>query len=231
MHEDELQRWSTLDPRSQRGNPSQIRMGEEEEEEEEEERESDDKDDKKEPKDSPIALDLLRKERTIFISEDVSPKLTQRLSGSLLWLDSLSEDPIKLYINTPGGSADDGFAIHDMIRFIKAPVYCISLGLNASAGTLILLGAPKERRLALPNARIMIHQPSGGGQGRTSDLEITAKEIVKLRHRANQLIADECGRAVEQVEADTDRDCWMSAEEAVDYGLVSRVVPTLRDIF
>jgi len=225
MHDDELRRWSTLDPNSQRGNPPRAQRNEEEEEE----REPDDK--KAEEKESPIALDLLRKERTLFISEEVSPKLTQRISGCLLWLDSLSEDPIKLYINTPGGSADDGFAIHDMIRFIKAPVYCITTGLNASAGILILLGSPKERRLALPNARIMIHQPSGGGQGRTSDLEITAEEIVKLRQRANQLIAQECGRTIEQVESDTDRDYWMSSEEALDYGLIGRVVSSLRDVF
>jgi len=204
------------------------RLDEEEEEEEEEESEDSDS---KQAKDPPFALDLVRKERTLFISEEVSPKLTQRIASCLLWLDSISEDPIKLYINTPGGSADDGFAIHDMIRFIKAPVFCVTVGLNASAGTLIVLAAPKERRLATPNARIMIHQPSGGGRGRTSDLEITADEIVKLRRRANELIAAECGRSVEQVEKDTDRDYWMSAEEAVRYGLIGRVVTTLRDIF
>ena len=179
---------------------------------------------------SPIDLDVLKKERTVVISEVVSPKLTQRVISQLLWLDSASEDPIKLYINTPGGSADDGFAIYDLLRFIKAPVYNISFGLNASAGTIILLGAPKERRLAMPNARIMIHQPSGGGRGRASDIEITAAEILKLRQRANELIAAECGRSVEQVERDTDRDYWMSAQEALEYGLVSRIISNLREI-
>jgi ATP-dependent Clp protease protease subunit len=150
--------------------------------------------------------------------------------SNLLWLDSHGDAPIKLYINTPGGSADDGFAIHDVIRFIKAPVYSICVGLNASAGTLILLGSPRERRLALPNARIMIHQPSGGGRGRSSDVEITAEEILKLRDRANRLIASETGRPLDKVELDTDRDYWMSAEQARDYGLISRVVRTLREI-
>ena len=188
------------------------------------------KDEDKISRESVLMLDLLRKERTIIISEQVTPKLTQRIISQLLWLDSASEAPIKVYINTPGGSADDGFALYDMIRFIKAPVFNICVGLNASAGTLILLGAPKERRLALPNARIMIHQPSGGGRGRASDIEITAEEILKLRQRANEIIAAETGRSVEQVEKDTDRDYWLSATRAKEYGLVSRIIRTLREI-
>ena len=188
------------------------------------------KDEEKLSRESVLMLDLLRKERTIIISEQVTPKLTQRIISQLLWLDSASEAPIKVYINTPGGSADDGFALYDMIRFIKAPVFNICVGLNASAGTLILLGAPKERRLALPNARIMIHQPSGGGRGRASDIEITAEEILKLRQRANEIISAETGRSVEQVEKDTDRDYWLSATRAKEYGLVSRIIRTLREI-
>ncbi len=201
-----------------------IHLSDEEEEEGEDEKEQ------KAPKAPAVAMDLLKKERTIIISEEVSPKLTQRVMSSLLWLDSQSDDPIKLYINTPGGSADDGFAIFDLIRFVKAPVYNISFGLNASAGTIILLGAPKERRLALPNARIMIHQPSGGSRGRSSDIEITAEEILKLRHRANEVFAEECGRTVKQVEKDTDRDYWMSPEEAIEYGLVGRIITNIDDI-
>jgi len=199
-----------------------IHLGDEEEGEDEKEQ--------KAPKTPAVAMDLLKKERTVIISEEVSPKLTQRVMSSLLWLDSQSDDPIKLYINTPGGSADDGFAIFDLIRFVKAPVYNISFGLNASAGTIILLGAPKERRLALPNARIMIHQPSGGSRGRSSDIEITAEEILKLRHRANEVFAEECGRTVKQVEKDTDRDYWMSPEEAIEYGLVGRIITNIDDV-
>lgn len=181
-------------------------------------------------RESVVQLDILKKHRSIIVSEPVTPKLTRRFMSQILWLDALSADPIRVFINTPGGSADDGFAIYDLIRFVKAPVYNICVGLNASAGTLILLGAPKDRRLALPSARLMIHQPSGGGRGRASDIEITADEILKLRERANELIAKETGRPLKQVEKDTDRDFWLSAEGAKEYGLVSRIVTTLKDI-
>ncbi|MBI4585516.1 MAG: ATP-dependent Clp protease proteolytic subunit [Planctomycetes bacterium] len=177
-----------------------------------------------------IAYELLRQERTILVSELVTPKLTERITTQLLWLDSLSNDPIKVFINTPGGSADDGFAIFDIMRFIRSPVVNICVGLNASAGTIVLLAVPRERRLCLPNARIMIHQPSGGSRGRASDIEITAEEILKLRQRANELIAKECNRSREQVERDTDRDHWLSPEEARDYGLVSRIITSYREI-
>jgi ATP-dependent Clp protease protease subunit len=177
-----------------------------------------------------LTYDILRKERTVLISEVVTPKLTERIITQLLWLDSQSNDPVRVFINTPGGSADDGFAIHDLIRFIRSPVVNISVGLNASAGTIILLSVPKEKRMALPNARLMIHQPSGGARGRASDIEITAEEILRLRRRTNELIAKECNRPIEQVEEDTDRDHWMSPEEARDYGLVSRIITSMRDI-
>lgn len=177
-----------------------------------------------------IGFDLLKDSRTILICEDVSFRLTRKIVSQLLWLDAISQDPIKLYINTPGGSADDGFAIHDMIRYVQSPVYAICTGLTASAGTIILLGAPKKRRLTLPNTRIMIHQPAGGARGRASDIEITAREIAKLRARANALIAQECGKTVEQVEQDTNRDYWMSPEEACEYGLCSRVITTAKEI-
>ena len=202
-----------------------VRLDDEEPDEDDEEKKED-----RLSRESVVMLNLLKKERTVIISEMVTPRLTHRIISQLLWLDSISEAPIKVYINTPGGSADDGFALYDMIRFIKAPVFTITVGLNASAGTLILLGAVKERRLALPNARIMIHQPSGGGRGRASDIEITAEEILKLRHRANEIIAAETGKSVEQVERDTDRDYWLSAEQAKSYGLVSRIIRSLRDI-
>lgn len=176
------------------------------------------------------AKEMLEKHRTIFISEEVSPKLTRRIVPSLLWLDAQSDDPIRLFINTPGGSADDGFAIHDTIRFIRSPVFCITNGLNASAGTVILLSSPKENRFALPNSRIMIHQPSSGVRGKASDIEVTAEEIMKLRHRCNLLIAEETGRGVEQVEQDTNRDCWMSPTEALEYGLIGKILTSLNEL-
>lgn len=177
-----------------------------------------------------VARELLEKQRTIFISEPVTPELTKRIVPRLLFLDSKSDDPIRLFINTPGGSADDGFAIHDAIKFVRSPVMCVSFGLNASAGTIILLASPKEYRFALPNCRIMIHQPSGGAQGRASEIEITAEQIIKLRRRANELIAKETGRPFEQVEKDTNRDHWMSPEEAVEYGLVGKILTSLNDL-
>jgi ATP-dependent Clp protease protease subunit len=201
------------------------------------EEDPDEGDDEEEPtdregpaKESVVTLDILRKHRTIIISETVTPKLTRQFMSQLLWLDGIAQDPVRVFINTPGGSADDGFAICDIIRFVTAPVFTICVGLNASAGTIALLGAPKERRFALPSARIMIHQPSGGGRGRASDIEITADEIQKLRDKANELIAKETGRSAEQVNKDTDRDYWMSAEEAKKYGLVSRIVRSAKEI-
>lgn len=179
---------------------------------------------------APFAVDLLKKERTILISEEVSPKLTQRILGSVLWLESQSHDPIRVYLNTPGGSADDGFAIFDVLRYVKSPIKIVTLGLNASAGIIILLSAPRERRFALPSTRLMMHQPSGGGRGQSSDIEITANEILKLRHKANVLIAEETGKAVEDVERHTDRDYWLSAQEALDYGLVGSVVHSIEDV-
>jgi len=201
-----------------------LRLQEEPDEPEEE------KDEGGGARESVIQLDVLRKERTIVISEPITPKLTSRFIVQMLWLDANGPGPIKVFINTPGGSADDGFALFDMIRFVKSPVYTICVGLNASAGTIALLGAPRERRLALPNARIMIHQPSGGARGRASDIEISAEEILKLRQRANEVLAAETGKTVEQVERDTDRDHWLSATEAKEYGLVSRIVRTAKDV-
>ena len=206
------------------GWPLETRMDQDEPEEEEEEKED------ASAKESVVLLDLLKNTRTIIISEAILPKLTHRVIAQLLWLDSKGDAPIHIYLNTPGGSADDGFALFDMIRFVKSPVYTICVGLSASAGVLTLLGAPKERRMALPNARIMMHQPSGGGRGRASDIEITADEILKLRQRANEIIAAETGKPVDQVDKDTDRDYWMTAEEAKMYGLISRVIKSLRDI-
>ena len=177
-----------------------------------------------------VAKEMLEKHRTLFISEEVSPKLTRRIVPSLLWLDAQSDDPIRLFINTPGGSADDGFAIHDAIRFVRSPVMCITNGLNASAGTVILLSSPQELRFSLPNSRIMIHQPSSGVRGKATDIQTTALEIKKLRQRMNVLIGEECDRTPEQVEEDTKGDCWFSPEEALKYGLIGKVLTSLNDL-
>ena len=163
--------------------------------------------------------------RTILISDSVDHKLTAKVTAQLLFLDHQdSEKSIKIFINSPGGSVYDGFAIYDMIRFIRPRVKIISAGLSASAATVILLAADKEDRLALPNSRIMIHQPSMRFQGAAEDVRRTAEEVVKIKKKINEMYADETGQSLEKVEEDTDRDYWMSPDEAVEYGLISRVV-------
>ena len=176
--------------------------------------------DKKEPDISEKIL----KTRTILLSGGVNKKLAEKVISQMLLLEAENDDPIKIFIDSPGGDVDAGYAIFDMIRFIKPPVYIIGMGLVASAGALILLAAPNERRLALPNSHYLIHQPLSGIRGVATEIEIHAKEIEKTRKKINKLIADETGKDIKQVEEDTDRDFWMNAEEAKTYGLVSRLI-------
>jgi ATP-dependent Clp protease protease subunit len=138
--------------------------------------------------------------------------------------------PIRLFLNSPGGLADDGFAIFDMIRFIEAPVFTICTGLAASAATIVMVAATKERRLIMPHARVMLHQPSVGVRGTASDIAIGAKEILRVRHKANELFQKETGQPMEKIERDMHRDFWMSAEEAVAYGLVHKIVHNTREL-
>ena len=173
----------------------------------------------------------LMKSRTILISQPIIPELTERVLAQLLLLEQEdANSPIKAFINSPGGSADDGFAIFDMLRFVSCPIKTISSGLTASAATIILLAASRENRLALPNSRIMIHQPSAGVQGSASDIKITAEQILKLRDRANRLIAEETGQTLSKVEEDTNRDYWLSPTEALEYGLIGRIVMSHKEI-
>ncbi len=163
--------------------------------------------------------------RTILISDSVDHRLTAKVTGQLLFLDhEAPEKPIKIFINSPGGSVHDGFAIYDMIRFIRPEVKIISAGLSASAATVIMLAAKKEDRLALPNSRIMIHQPSMQFQGAAEDVRRTAEEVLKIKQKINEMYARETGQPLEKVQEDTDRDYWMSPDEAVAYGLIGRVV-------
>jgi ATP-dependent Clp protease protease subunit len=139
-------------------------------------------------------------------------------------MDEADDKPIRIFIDSPGGDADAGFAIFDMIRFVKAPVWPIGMGLVASAAAIIQLASPKERRVGLPNSHYLIHQPLSGIRGVATDIEIHARELEKLREKINRLIADETGTGLEQVEKDTDRDFWMNAEEAVRYGLIAKTI-------
>ncbi|MEL3906710.1 MAG: ATP-dependent Clp protease proteolytic subunit [Treponema sp.] len=163
--------------------------------------------------------------RQIILSGEVNKELAEKIIRQLLILEAdSSSKPIYLYIDSPGGDADAGFAIFDMIRFIKPPVYTVGMGLVASAGALILLAAPQNRRLGLPNSHYLIHQPLSGIKGVATDIEIHAKEIEKMRTKINMLIAAETGKQEGEVAKDTDRDYWLNAEEAAEYGLIASVV-------
>jgi len=170
------------------------------------------------------------KTRTILLSGEVNKELAEKVVRQLLMLEAEGDDPIKVFIDSPGGDVDAGFAIFDMMRFVKPEVYTIGMGLVASAGALILLAAPKERRLGLPNSHYLIHQPLSGIRGVATEIEIHAKELEKLRVKLNQLIADETGMDLVQVEKDTDRDYWLDASEAQEYGLISKVISSRADL-
>jgi ATP-dependent Clp protease protease subunit len=169
-------------------------------------------------------MEKMLRTRTILLSGEVNKPLAERVVRQLLLLEDAGDDPIKVFIDSPGGDADAGFAILDMMRFVKPDVYTIGMGLVASAGALILLASPKERRIGLPNSHYLIHQPLSGMRGVATDIEIHAREIERMRERINKLISEETGKPLEQVEKDTDRDFWMNADEAHSYGLISKIV-------
>jgi ATP-dependent Clp protease protease subunit len=164
------------------------------------------------------------KTRTILLSGQVNKDLAERTIRQLLLLDEENDKPIKIFIDSPGGEVYAGFAIFDMLRFVKAPVWTVGMGLVASAAAIIQLAAPKERRVGFTNSHYLIHQPLSGIRGVATDIEIHARELEKLREKINRLIADETGIELSQVEKDTDRDYWMNGEEAVKYGLVSKII-------
>lgn len=169
-------------------------------------------------------MEKMLKTRTILLSGEINKPLAERVIRQLLLLEDLSDEPVKVFIDSPGGDADAGFAILDMMRFIKPKVYTIGMGLVASAGALILLAAPGDQRLGLPNSHYLIHQPLSGMRGVASDIEIHAKEIERMRGRINALISEETSKPLDQVEKDTDRDFWMNSEEAQSYGLISKII-------
>lgn len=162
--------------------------------------------------------------RTIMIYGEIDQDLAKRVSEQLLLLASLSDDPIHIFINSQGGHVEAGDTIHDMIQFVKPDVYMVGTGWVASAGITIYLAADKEHRYSLPNTRYMIHQPAGGVQGQSTEIQIEAKEIVKMRERINRLIADATGQSYDKVSQDTDRNFWMDVREAQDYGIVEHII-------
>ena len=167
----------------------------------------------------------LLKERIIFLGEEVTDASASVIVAQLLFLES--EDPnkdISLYINSPGGSVTAGMAIYDTMKYIKCDVSTICIGMAASMGAFLLAGGTKGKRFALPNAEIMIHQPSGGSKGQASDMKIVADHILKTKDKLNRIFAENTGKSLDVIERDTDRDNYMSAAEAVEYGLIDSVV-------
>ena len=171
--------------------------------------------------------------RIIVLSEGINSQVAKRVIQELLALENLdAQKDITIYLNSPGGEVSSGFAIYDTLRFIKPRTRIVVTGLAASIATVILLGAQKDDRLCMPNARLLIHQPLIGGtmQGQASDIEITANEMIKTRERIEQLYHDETGQSIERVRRDIERDYWMSAKESVEYGLIKRIVAKRGDI-
>ena len=173
---------------------------------------------------SSLAEQLAFKSRFVLLFGEIDDKAARVTCERLIALAQESDAPIHLLVSSPGGHVESGDSIHDMVRFVRAPVTTIGSGWVASAGTHVFLAAPKERRVCLPNTRFMIHQPSGGAGGPASDIAIQAQEIVKMRERIARTIAHETGQKLERVLIDIDRDHWMTAQEAIAYGLVARVI-------
>lgn len=190
-----------------------LRMEEEENEEVKEARKPDD-----------ALMEKFLKTRTILLTGEIDKDSGERVIRQLLLLESLSDAPLTIMIDSPGGDVDAGFAIFDMIRFVKNEVRIVGMGLVASAGALVLLAVPRDRRFGLPNSHYLIHQPLSGIRGVATEIEIHAKELEKTREKINRIIAKETGQDLERVIRDTDRDYWMNAEEAVSYGLLSKIV-------
>jgi ATP-dependent Clp protease protease subunit len=168
--------------------------------------------------------------RTITIFGEINMKVAQEVTQKLLILSADSDDDIKIFINTPGGHVESGDTIFDMIRFVKPTVKVVGTGWVASAGALIYAAVEKENRYSLANTRFLLHQPMGGAVGQATDIAIEAEEIIKMRHRLNETFSKQTGQPIEKVEKDTDRNFWMSAPEALEYGLVGKIVDSIDDI-
>lgn len=187
------------------------------------------------PRITPTALtedtrNLLFKARTLIISGEVNQKLAANVIGQLLAMDSMSHEPITIYINSQGGHVESGDTIHDVIRYIDSPVRMVGTGWVASAGALIYVAVPVERRFSLPATRYLLHQPAGGMRGTAADIEIEAREILNMRERLNRVFAERTGQSLERIADDTRRNFWLSAESAVEYGLVGRIIERKTDL-
>lgn len=186
---------------------------------------------KEESKDfSSILTEKSLKSRTIFISGEINQELAEKVCTKLLILEELSDEPIKIFINSQGGHVESADTIHDVIKFIKPKVIMIGTGWVASAGITIYLAAEKENRYSLPNTRYMIHQPLGGFNGPATDIGIEAKEILRVRTRINNLISEATNQPIEKINKDTDRNYWLTSTEALEYGLVNKIISKHSDL-
>ena len=179
---------------------------------------------------SPFLEEKDFKSRTVLVFGSINDKLAAEVSKRLIALSAESKDPITLLVSSPGGHVESGDVIHDIIRFIDAPVRVVGTGWVGSAAVNVFLSVPKERRVCLPNTRFLIHQPSGGAGGQATDIAIQAREIVKIRERIAALIAKESGQTLEKVTIDIERDYWMTASEAKEYGLISRIIVQQKEL-
>jgi ATP-dependent Clp protease protease subunit len=174
--------------------------------------------------------DRLFESRTVIISGDINQKLAAKVTAQLMGLAGAGGGDITMIINSPGGHVESGDTIHDMVRFIEPRVRMVGTGWVASAAALIYIAVPTQDRFCLPNTRFLLHQPAGGVQGPSSDIAIEAQQIVEIRRRINRLFAERTGQPLERIEADTNRNFWLSAEAAVEYGLVGRIVQSMSEV-
>lgn len=179
---------------------------------------------------SDLLGERLLRARTIVISGEITQTLAAGITSQLLALSAESDDPVTIYINSQGGHVEAGDTIHDLVRFVRSPVRMIGTGWVASAAALIFVAVPREHRFCLPNTRFLLHQPAGGAGGTASDIEIEAKEILRMRDRLNRIFARETGQPLERIEEDTHRNFWLDAKSAVRYGLVGRIVEKMDEL-
>lgn len=172
----------------------------------------------------------LMKSRTVLVNGTVNQELAEKVMSQLLVLDNDCHEPIKVIVTSPGGHVDSGYAIFDTMRFLESPVITIGAGWVASIAVPIFFGGGRGKRYSLPNTRYLLHQPSGGAGGQASDIRIEAQEILKIRARLNQLISDETGQPIEKVAKDSDRNFWMNAEQALEYGVTSKIIKSVTEI-
>jgi ATP-dependent Clp protease, protease subunit len=189
----------------------------------------------KQPKDLATALtdpirERLFRARSMIISGEINQQQASNVISQLIAMSEESDDPITLYINSQGGHVESGDTIHDMIRFVKPRVRMVGTGWVASAGALIYVAVPLEDRFCLPQTRFLLHQPAGGMGGTAADIDIEAREIIRMRQRLNQIFAEQTGQPIERIEQDTRRNFWLSAEEAIDYGLAGKIIRHIDEI-